>query len=63
MPTENKAEKLRRIPAGSPSNVPLSEWPKLPASFYARHPEDKEALDRYQQDCQEFFKKAASRSS
>lgn len=60
---ETKEQKLARIPSGASANIPLPEWPKLPESFYKRHPEDKEALDRYQAQCQEFFKKAASRAS
>lgn len=60
---ETKAEKLRRIPAGTAAQAPLPTWPKLPQSLYRRHPEDKAELDAYQAACEEFFKKAASRAS
>lgn len=60
---ETKADKLKRIPAGADGQRPIPTWPKLPESFYRRHPEDKEALDQYQRDCEEFFKKSGSRAS
>jgi hypothetical protein len=61
MPTKN--EKLNRIPDGAISQQPLPEWPKLPESFYKRHPEDRAELDAYQQKCIDFFKKSSNRAS
>jgi len=58
-----KAEKLARIPSGGTGQRPIPPWPKLPKCLYDRHPEDKEALDQYQRECDEFFKKTSSRAS
>lgn len=63
MAAETKEQKLARVPSGGTGQKPLPSWPKLPQPFYDRHPEDKALLDQYQKDCEEFFKKAASRSS
>lgn len=60
---ETKAEKMRRIPSGSAPQKPLPQVPRLPQSFYTRHPEDKAELDAYQAAWEEFFKKTSSRAS
>lgn len=59
---ETKAQKLLRIASGSVSQQPIPEWPRLPEILYKRHPEDKEALDKYHADCIEFFKKSGNRA-
>lgn len=60
---ESKLQKLARIPSGSVDQQPLAQVPKLPKIFYDRHPEDREALDQYQKDWEDYFKKSASRAS
>lgn len=60
---ETKAEKLRRIPAGTAAQNPLPTVPKLAPILSKRHPELKAEYEAYDLAWETFFKQAESRAS
>lgn len=55
--SDSKRAKLLRISGGNPAQAPLPQFPKLPASFYRRHPEEAAELDAWHAAVIEFFKR------
>lgn len=59
MATANsKDQKLARLSSDETVVPPLPDWPALPKFLKERFPAEAEAIDQYQKECVEFFKKA-----